>query len=224
MPFISEDMYRNLTNEESVHLSTRLEDIAKKIKEGNYITEEQIGIRTAMNAARDIVSEGLAVRAEEGVKVRQPLLSSASISPITSESLKPLEDGFREIVEDELNVKRHEFVDQPLVGGDYVMTVGSPMSTIVATRNISDELKAEGAAREVIRYGQTLRRKAEFELDDRITVVLKTDDEALKNILESQREMIAEALQADDVVEEGDEDAGDDLNINGADVHIGVKK
>ncbi len=208
MPFVAEEMYRNLVNEDSVHLET-LGDVTG-------LNENESRSLEMMGAAREIVSEGLALRAKEGIKVRQPLTELV----VAAESLP---EELAAIVVDEVNVKGLKFKDLP-EGKGYVVSDEKAKTHVALKTTLTDELKAEGAAREVIRYGQTLRRKAEFELDDRITVVLKTDDEELKAMLESQRDVITEALQADEIVEEGDEDAEDDVKIGEADMHIGVKK
>lgn len=64
-PFISEEIYRGLTNKESVHL----EDYPKSNKK--YINEK---IENKMDLVRDLISLGRGAREEVKIKVRQPLL------------------------------------------------------------------------------------------------------------------------------------------------------
>ena len=63
-PFIAEEIYKNLTGEESVHLV----DFPKA--DESLIDDK---LNKEMNIARNIISEGLQLRAKAGIKVRQPL-------------------------------------------------------------------------------------------------------------------------------------------------------
>ncbi len=205
MPFVSEEMYRNLTNGLSVHL--------EELVDADGLSDQEQESMNQMEAVRNIISAALAARVEAGVKVRQPLQS------LTYDTDFALPEEMKETICDEVNVDE---VKENVVSSDELKEKSNMKTSVHLDTTLTPDLKARGVAREVIRYGQTLRRKAKYELDDRITVVLKTDDEELKKMLESQREAILEALQADDIVEEGEEDAGDDVKIGEADIHIGV--
>jgi isoleucyl-tRNA synthetase len=61
---------------------------------------------------------------------------------------------------------------------------------IVDTR-ITDELAKEGVARDVVRYVQDLRRKANLEMDDRITLYLGSESEKLLAAIAAHRDYIA---------------------------------
>ena len=63
-PFITEEIYQNLTNEDSVHLAN-----FPKYKE-EYINEE---IEEKMDLVRDICSLGRFAREDAKIKVRQPI-------------------------------------------------------------------------------------------------------------------------------------------------------
>jgi len=88
-PFISEEIYRNLTGEQSVHLADwPLADNSLKDR----------ALETQMESARSIVEKAHALRKEAGIKVRQPLQSLT----YTGEKL-PAE--IEEIILFEVNVK-----------------------------------------------------------------------------------------------------------------------
>lgn len=190
MPFVSEEMYRNLTGEESVHLTA-------------YPVGQSFGekVLANMEAVRDAVSEGLALRAKAKLKVRQPLASlTIPKGELSEEDL--------ESIADEVNVKE--------------VRLGE---TFELDTNLTDELKSEGIARDVIRFGQVLRRNAGYALDDRITVAIQTEDEAIQKALDSNRQMIADALQANAVVEGMESaDATEEVTIDGVKVTLSVKK
>ncbi|MFH1354022.1 MAG: isoleucine--tRNA ligase [bacterium] len=199
MPYVAEVMYRNLTGGESVHLE-RLEKVRKLSKGERKVLDEMAEVRA-------IVSEGLAARAAAEIKVRQPLARLATAK-------KELSDELSEIIRDEVNVKELKFGVK--MEGETQVKIDTEMTP---------ELKREGLAREIIRHSQVLRRDAGYALDDRITLVFRTDDGELCKVLEMQSGMILEALQADEVVEDvGEEDVGADLKIDGKLVHLGVVK
>ena len=94
-PFISEEIYQNLTGEESVHLATFPSYNEKLIKSE---------IETRMDLVRDLISLGRNVREEEKIKVRQPI-SEVILDGKNKEILKGLED----LIKEELNVKEIVF-------------------------------------------------------------------------------------------------------------------
>ena len=182
-PFLAEEMYRNLTGEESVHLAEW--PVANESLIDEKLNEE-------MTRARFIVTMGLNFRAEGKIKVRQPLQS------VTARNIsKELQD----IVTEELNVK--EFISD------------DSMRDIVAMDfAITPELRLEGEAREIIRAIQEGRKKAGFNVEDRIMlgyqgkekVFEKFESEIAKEILatEVKNEKLSEAEYSESVELEGE--------------------
>ena len=126
-------------------------------------------IITNMHQARQYINLGLALRANFKIKVRQPL--SQAIIP-------KLPDEFREIIADELNVKTIEWGDD-----------------VSIDTNLTTDLIDEGIARETIRQIQNARKQAGFDVDNRINLLLKTDNLNLKTALKNQEHLIfAETL------------------------------
>ena len=98
--------------------------------------------------------------------------------------------------------------------------------TVALDTNLTEELIAEGFAREIISKLQTMRKEAGFEVTDRIHVTVKTADEKLARIAEENAEAIAHGVLALDVVS-GDAPEGAyvrDWNINGIDATLSVRK
>lgn len=139
-PFIAEEIYRNLTGEESVHLAAY--PVADEGMIDGKLMEE-------MKTTRDVITDGLQLRAKEKIKVRQPL-ACAWVKAMLSQDLQS-------ILCEELNVKTVE------VKSDLEQSV--LLDTV-----ITPELKLEGQAREIIRFIQETRKEAGFEVDDRIEV------------------------------------------------------
>ena len=95
-PYISEELYRNLTNEESVHLADY------PVCNESLINEE---IENRMDLVRDLISTGRYVREEAKIKVRQPL----------QEALLDIKDkdvigDLTDLIKEELNVKEVIYV------------------------------------------------------------------------------------------------------------------
>lgn len=139
IPFLAEEMYRNLMGEESVHLADW------PVADDGLI---DVHVNSAMAGVRTIVNDSLARRAEAKVKVRQPLQSITIGHRFGSE--------YDEIIKDEINVK--EVIVDPMDN--------APM--VILNTEITPELKLEGDAREIIRAIQEGRKKAGFEVADRI--------------------------------------------------------
>jgi isoleucyl-tRNA synthetase len=100
MPFISEEIYTNLTDEESVHLSYWPEFDAKKI---------DLELNQEVKLTRQIVTLGHAIRAQKRIKVRQPL---AEIQVAIPEGLNP-ENLEKDTILEELNVKQFVILENP---------------------------------------------------------------------------------------------------------------
>ena len=96
IPYTTEEIYKNLTGNESVHLS----DFPEVNKE--LINDE---IETKMDLVRDLISIGRNVREETKIKVRQPL-SEILLDGKTENIIGDL----TELIKEELNVKNIEFV------------------------------------------------------------------------------------------------------------------
>ncbi|MCR5482898.1 MAG: isoleucine--tRNA ligase [Bacilli bacterium] len=96
IPYTTEEIYQNLTGEESVHLSNF------PTFDESLINEE---IEVKMDLVRDLISTGRFVREETKIKVRQPL-SEALIDGKYEKTLGDLV----ELIKEELNVKKVTFV------------------------------------------------------------------------------------------------------------------
>ena len=106
-PYISEEIYQNLTGKTSVHL----EDFPK-------VDEELLSkdLEQRMELVRDICSLGRNAREDAAIKVRQPL--NFMILPLVDEAV--IED-FESIIKEELNVKEIVYKDDMTEYMDYIV-------------------------------------------------------------------------------------------------------
>ena len=144
LPFVSEEIYRNLTGEESVHLTDYPKD-DKSLLDSELLDD--------MVKLRQLVEIGHAQRKESSIKLRQPL---GLFIYSTKEKLNP---DLEKILTEELNLKKVEYkkcADKNLTG---------QLDT-----KITPKLKAEGEVREFIRQIQQLRKEKEMTLKDKIKI------------------------------------------------------
>lgn len=145
-PFLSEDVYKNLTGGESVHLADWPE-YKKKLVSPEL--EQQMGL------VRKIVEKGHAARKVAKIPVRQPL---ANITVSYNE--KPADLGLLQLIKEELNVKN--------VLWKVVKTKIEP--EVKLNIKITPELEEEGKARELARQIQEERKKLAAPLDAKVVV------------------------------------------------------
>lgn len=166
-PFISEEIYKNLTNKESVHLA-----------DYPTVSEEKINaaLNDEMKRTRQIIELGLSERSKLGIKVRQPLQSIAYGGD-------KLDVDFEKIIIDEVNVKEVncEKIDE---------------SKVVLDAKITPALEAEGMARELTRNIQSLRKSAGFEVENRIKLYYFSDSEDLISLMSKFGDSISHEVLA----------------------------
>lgn len=166
-PFIAEEIYRNLTNNESVHLAYF------PVADEKIIDKE---LNEKMDNTRKIITEALQLRAKNGIKVRQPL------SELIITNYKMQED-FMEIIKEEVNVKS-------------VVIKSGAESGVELNTKITKDLKLEGDAREIIRVIQEMRKEAGYEVDNRIQVGYEGMREVFDIFGEMiQKEVLADNIQ-----------------------------
>ena len=106
-PYISEEIYQNLTGKTSVHL----EDFPK-------VDEELLSkdLEQRMELVRDICSLGRNAREDAAIKVRQPL--NFMILPLVDEAVI---ENFESIIKEELNIKEIVYKDDMTEYMDYIV-------------------------------------------------------------------------------------------------------
>jgi isoleucyl-tRNA synthetase len=152
MPFYAEYLYlavREVSEAESVHLCPW--PIASNL---------DTSLIEHMKEVRMFVTQGLEARTKANIKVRQPL----SELFIRTTMLPDIE--LLDLIKDELNVKQ---ISLDGVGEDT-----APKITLIT--ELTPELLAEGAVREVMRAVQDMRKDAGLEPNDRIALTIATDE------------------------------------------------
>ena len=188
-PFLAEELYQKMTGaNDSVHLH----DWPAAGKINTEILEK-------MSRTRQIITDALALRmqksdTEDQIKVRQPLAS------LTYDGEK-LDDFYEAIIAEEVNVKK-------VKNG----------KKLVLDKTLTEELKREGYARDLVRAIQSARKHAGLKMDDRIKLSLSVD------MPKGYEDMIKSEAKADEVVKDGNFAHDEIVKIAGENVTISLEK
>lgn len=151
-PYLSDEMYVNLTSEESVHLADFPEADDSMIN---------LNLHEQMKHVRKIIELGLAARKEAQLKVKQPL---ALITVYPGKKEVKIGKELDYLILEELNIKSVE----------YKYSKTETETKIELDTYLTDELIAEREAREIVRSIQAERKKVGTELDEKINVSLES--------------------------------------------------
>jgi len=281
VPFMAEEIYGNLVKNvdpsapESVHLCSYPEYVEE------YVDEE---LEKNMDNVLKLVVLGRSCRNTANIKNRQP------IGKMYVKAGFEMPREYKELVEDELNIKEMVFTDdaksftvykfkpqlktlgprygklvpriaQALTEVDGYEVMGSFQNgqkvvinidgtdvelaetdvlievaqkegfvseteheiTVVLDTNLTPELIEEGFVREIISKIQTMRKEADFEVQDHIRIYY-CGNEKIGSIIEKNCGVISDEVLAEEIAEGSPEDYGKDWNINGEKVSFTVIK
>lgn len=172
-PFIAEEIFRNLTDKESVHLEYWPEYDKKMIDE--TLIED-------MKIVREIVEVGHRVRKELKLKVRQPLAKvTVKLPEVKSFKGKDNVRGYISLICAELNVKQVELESSKDEGIE-----------LEYDTNLTEELIQEGKLRDLVRMVQDERKKIGIKQDQYIKLVLPEEYKDLGEKI--KKKVLAESI------------------------------
>lgn len=196
-PMTAETLYQVFENqEESVHL----EDWPKI---NNKMIDQKILVD--MDKVREIAEKAHALRAENKIKVRQPLASLKTTAK--------LDKAYLEILQDELNVEIVTVVDK----------LPDNLELSLDT-NLTQDLKDKGVVREIVRQINSLRKDAGLKPSDNPVETYQTDSKYLQDIVEKFKTEITASTSAkilEQVVENPKHFK--ELDIDGQKIILGLK-
>jgi len=177
MPFITDEIYTNLTGEKSVHLS----------KWFDLKTPKDISVIQDMALIRSLAEAGHRVRKENKLKVRQPL-ASVKIR-LAKDTIFNENEELLDVLKSELNVKKVVIskgkTDQHEVEFDTVLT---------------DELAAEGKMRDLVRSIQEQRKVKQVKQDQRIKLTIPAEFMQFKEYI--AKRVLASEIKAGELMVE----------------------
>ncbi|GDX62980.1 isoleucine--tRNA ligase [Candidatus Saccharibacteria bacterium] len=199
-PFMSDWLYRNITTDimsapKSVHLCDWPE-----------ASELNSGILSDMEMVRQYVNDGLSIRAEAKIKVRQPLASAELGGP------NDLQKGLKEIIAEELNVKELTYKQDDKL-------------SVELNTEITQSLHNEGIARDIVRNIQSARKEAGLQVENRIKLCLYSESEVLNTAVDEFKNMIIqETLTEQFMRSEKGLDFTKQVSVDGAHLTIELEK
>ena len=207
VPFLAEELWDKMVGDGSVHL--------KDWPAAGEINEK---ILAEMAEVRGYVNEALALRAKNGVKIRQPL--KEVVIPHVASDLK----WFVEILQEELNVKDVSYVIFEKDKNGEILS-HKPAEKVDFNFEITPELRAEGLMREIIRHIQASRKKAGLNVDDRIELNFSSENEDLSGAFKKFIQEISKEVLAEKAEFSNDElEFSQTVKIEGGEAKISLKK
>ena len=207
VPFLAEELWDKMVGDGSVHL-----------KDWPAAGEINKKILAEMAEVRGYVNEALALRAKNGVKIRQPL--KEVVIPHVASDLK----WFVEILQEELNVKGVSYVIFEKDENGEILS-HKPAEKVDFNFEITPELRAEGLMREIIRHIQASRKKAGLNVDDRIELNFSSENEDLSDAFKKFVQEISKEVLAEKAEFSNDElEFSQTVKIEGGEAKISLKK
>ncbi len=225
IPFLVEEIYQNLVRSVDKNAPMSVHHNDWPIAEESLIERELVD---AMDLAFKVSSLGHAARNTARIKLRQPLARAAVIADKTI--LNRLA-AVKELVREELNVKNLDLIsakenlvdyksDQPTQA--YVFQEEESVLMALDIR-ISDELRKEGVARDIVRRIQDQRKQAGLEISDQIEIYYQTGPK-LTDVFSTHRDYIATETLARKLVDSAPPDQSHtaDYALQGEKLSIGI--
>lgn len=161
IPFLSEEIYTQITGNESVHLENWPDISSSKINH-ELVSDTKI--------VREIVEIAHRVRKDEGIKVRQPLAKVKINLPKAKEfNLEENIKQYKELIASEVNVKNVEF------------DKSKEDISVEYDTHLTEDLKLEGELRDLIRDIQNKRKKLGISPKEKVKIVI---DQKFKDSVE----------------------------------------
>lgn len=279
-PFYADRLYRDLTDDKSVHLSLFPE-----------IAENEIdkSLEARMATAQSITSMVLSLRRKVNIKVRQPL--QTLMIPVMSDYQRHLIEPMIDLLKSELNVKDIKLVSadegvlikrikpdfkklgpkfgqsmksiatmlsnatQPQIAelernGSIILNVNGENAQIelgdvevisedipgwlvandgnITTAldvTVTDELKQEGIARDIVNRIQNIRKSRNYDITDKIILIFEVSD-ITTPVIEAYgeyigRQVLASAINVSDIE---DYESAETLDIDGIEIKVAIKR
>jgi isoleucyl-tRNA synthetase len=189
-PFLSDFIWRDITKNTSFKSSVHLSLWPKSTKIDYDLLEK-------MSQLREQINVGLGLRAENKIKVRQPLQSIV---------VPKLDLAFRDVIAEELNVKEVKWG-----------------SKIELDLKINLNLELEGLAREIIRHIQSLRKKIGLNVDDRIYLEIESDDLKIRQTVDKFKQLINQETLSEMLTKDHQNLQKINLSIDNHELSIAIK-
>lgn len=196
-PFITEHIYREIVSQEheelpeSIHLTDYPVADARFLEEYSALTDE-------MTFVRRIAEMGHELRVQNQLKVRQPL-ERLEINT-QNEKVAVIADWMKELIKNELNVMEVNDMMKMTESDSVKVSEDTGLKAKIGLETkISEELKAKGTLREIIRQIQSTRKTQGLVQGQKVLLKYYTEDESLKALVEKNKDEIIETTSLNGV-------------------------
>ncbi|MDH3324446.1 MAG: class I tRNA ligase family protein, partial [Candidatus Peregrinibacteria bacterium] len=191
------------------------EDLKIIREEANVKEIEILSVAEVSKFARKIVKvDARQVGRKFGKKVQELIVAGKN------GEFKELENGAVEIAGETLEAGEFEFT---FLCEGTAEADSTARSVVILETEISEDLRLEGLAREIIRAIQEKRKENNFEISDRIKVAYTTPSEDLDKVLETFGDMIAKEVLATEIDRHSGLDA-EEISIDGEKLSLSLAK
>ncbi len=209
-PMFADIIYRAVKrkkNPASVHLTDWPEP--EKLSQDTELIQ-------TMELVRKAVELGHNLRKQEKIKVRQPL------SQLIIQGA--LDQEYRNLVQEELNVQEVIAVDTLPSGSEFVTAYDHDVKVALDT-TITDELREQGLAREIVRHINAMRKDAQLTVNDSITMYYESNSDRVIGVIQHYKSDICQEIIAKDCLPGIPEniDARTVIELDGSKASFGIK-
>lgn len=177
-PHIAEEIFCDLSAKSSPMLESWVE------AEENEI---DVPLEEDMKAARKLVEEALALREKAGMKRRWPI---QKVIFKAEEKHAHSARRLSKIIKTTINAKELETAPkEQSIAGDFISS-SFELGELLLDKTESEELKAEGFAREIVRRIQSMRKELNLDVEAFINTNVEVKSEKVKEYIELQRNYI----------------------------------
>lgn len=207
-PFVAEHLYsvsKKDTDPVSVHLK-KWPEYDRELEDNNL--EDDMAI------VRKIVELGHAIRAKEGLRVRQPL-SSICIEAKFSGDI----NDFKEVILDELNIEK-----LALTKGDLheISELQDKDVTVMVDKKLDDRLLKLGDLRDLTRAIQSLRKNQGLAPSDKAVILFNAEGKA-KQLIEESKEQLISQTNLESIEVNTLDDTSTELQLSSGKVYLKVQ-
>ncbi len=218
-PFIAEELWQKVTGnnfanpEMSVHLEEFPSASSFPRRRESSTGEEEV--LQKMMTVRKLVAAGLALRDGLGVgfNVRQPL-NALNVRDVSEGEFNKIKgsDELMFLIREELNVKNVNFEVNDELAPSFDLDT-----------KLTEELKAEGLIRALVRFINSERKNAVLTINDKIVLTIDTESEAVKNALKIFEKDLKKDVLAEKIIF-GAAEGGKEVEANGEKTAIKIEK
>ncbi len=204
---------------------TRDSAVAEAVSRHSDIIVEELNVKDVRTSADE--SEHVTLGAKANFRKLGPELGAgmrdfaARIEAMDPADIETVVNGGTVVV-DGRTVSDDDLVVERTPKEGTIVETGTGFAVALDTR-LTDDLRKEGLAREVISHVQRLRREADLEVTDRIVLAWDSTDDLMLKTFEEHGERIGSEVLAVELSREPGV-SGETLEVDGYSVHLGIKQ